>query len=366
MPKSHIYGGNFDVGVLLNLSFAKYNEPFSPKVFYMGKNNEIIDSKENILEKTKNNLNSFDVLINEGPYYIDVFKGDENVKKEKFDEYETEYLPIKIKDVVKNKWVYILADRVICNKLGHLLSFEKGYSYDFVNPSSIYVGDYIGELHINEKNKDKMFKYLKKNFGSFIKNLKYDRSDFKKTCKEIIERDYSEKNFEKILKNQRKDLKKIKSFINAVDEFCKTGKTNDEFFTKDSLVEDVLSFGLLSKLTKGLEGMFIFKDYEEYNKFYMKRYDDFLHFISKISKNKKDKINKNILQEYRKYYLDFCYNLCKHRIKCFKKNKSLIEKVKYEDVLHAIKSAYHCEDEDYKKMVEFYKKREKEFEKIKF
>ena len=356
LSKSYIYSGYLDLNNLLSMSFAKYNEPFSPKVFYIDKNNEIIDSKENFVAKTKNNLNFYDVLINNDPLYIDLFESDENEnKEEKNIEYEDYLLPIKIKDYKDNKMVYLLANEFICNKLGNFFSYKKGYCYSSKIGKGIYFpGDYIGKfLAINKESKNKIFKYLKEDFNNFIKNLKFTRKDFYGII-EKRKKFYSDKAFEEVLTVEKKYLKNVKDWLKAIDDFCKTGKTDGKLFNKYSLVKDIMNANsnMMCYLTE-IENKCVYKNYEEYFKNEISGYKEQNIFIQDAIKQRNEKISKKFLKKYRKYVLKSLYNLSKCRIRCLKEDKKLIETVKYEDVSHAIKSAVYCEDEEYRKRVDW-------------
>ena len=113
---------------------------------------------------------------------------------------------------------------------------------------------------------------------------------------------------------------------------------------------------MLIHLLSEIDNNFMFKDCNDYFKKFLSKTKDQSRFVDDFIKQKEQKITKKFLKDYKEYFLEFCYNLCKHRIKCLKENKKILENVKYEDVLHAIKSAAYCEDEEYKKMANFINK----------
>ena len=362
--KPYSYDVKFPLSKLTSVSFAKYGDPFSPKIFYMNKDNEIIDSKENILEKTKNNFDVFDILNKKGPRFITVFRGDENTKEKENSDYKRMILPVKFKDFKGNKMAYLMASGFVSRKLGYLLSFEKGFCYRHEVEGRIYAGDYLGAILVNKNNKDAIVEYLKKNFGDFIKNLKYKRSYFDKKIKENKEF-INGKEYEQWLKEEKGTLKTIEDLIKEVEYFCETGKThNDKLFSKDSLTQDVVDVQLLYDLEDGIGDNLVYDNYEEYEKILGSRFKNIISFISNVYKQKGVKITKQFMKEYKKYFLSYLYDLSKHRVKSIKERKKLINMVKYEDVLDTIKSAYFCYDEKYKKDVKLYDERTEYAEKV--
>ncbi len=367
--KPYMHNGEYDMHRSINVSFAKYNEPFSKKVFYIGKDNEIIDSKENIVEKIKDNLDSLDILIKNEPIGVDICKGEKTSEdvKEKTQKKESDYkyylLPIKIKDFKNSRMIYSIANLAICNELDDLLNVKKGFSYSGVKMNSFSVGDYVGAMRLNDKNQKAVFKYLKDEFGNYIKNLKFKRSDFNKLIKKLKEK-FSGEEFENLMKNEKKSLKHIKKMMKAIDDFCETGKTDKKLFTKDSLVGEVFNMAFIIKLEEGLESWFNFRNREEADRVLFDNISKLGRVLLTSIRHKKDKIDKKFLRDYKEYILSYALELSQHRIRCLEEINKLLKTVKYEDVLHAIKSAYFCEDKEYAELIEKYKKREKIYKKL--
>ncbi len=340
-------------------SFALYNDPFSKKVFYINDKNEIIDSKDNILEKTKNFLAVYDVLIKNDPSYVEVIKVDENLKTKetKKDDYEAFIIPIKIGKVKNNRVINTLASKFIGMKLGEILSYEKGFTYyDEINPlTTRFVGDFIGGIPVKKETKEKMLKYIRENFKEFVNKLNYSKDSFNIDSK-FFESSFVGKGCDQQLKISENFLKNVERLNKEIDNFKKGKYSENKTIKKDSLVKDIIDLDLFNNNTDSREvTCYLFNNSKEFERCQMKDYEDRMKFATKARKNLNSKIDENFLQEYQKYYLNYISNMAYQRIKACKENKKLWKEVKYEDVLKAIKSAVFCEDETYKQVNDYVK-----------
>ncbi len=307
------------------LSYIKYKDPFSEKIFQI-KNGEILDDEQTFKNNYLNKLtNVVKKLSGAKVKYVDVFEKSKNVSENnktdsKIRGDSLKDVPIKFKNY-KNKDVLKCAEYVLLRYIVNPKLEDYGLSYRSLSGAP-YVGAFP-QIETNETSKKSINNFLSKEFYRLLNEFNFTQNIYEAEVNK-----YSQDLRRRIdeFKNCSMNFKNHKNFIeNAI----RNKNTN---FSREKLFYD------LEKLIKKLKMFFETKqEYMEYKKTakgfkekYKKYFDEYFNDDSDYSK-----FNSNFLD-----YLNFYISIFEKSITILENMLRNISNLTYEDVNEAIKSAY--------------------------
>ena len=335
-------------------NFINNKEIFSKDVFNINDKNEIIDSKESLIKKYKEDIKNLDNFKNRKPYKIDVYEQGESIKKtEKYrrilKNFEKPFLlPLEIKKNKENITLVSLARNFLVNGFlaektidivpTHNVPFKTGSLRPYV----------ASNVTISKEYQQKELDYYEKgNFEKDLKNLKISEEDFEH-LKENLRKNGNimNENFKTIRKN-------LKTIVNSIDYYLEHGlDENAEVYD-----EKKGNFKIDEKTTRGYLYHVIacclpvfFKDFEE-EKDYRTRLAD---FVTKYGQKDYEKYRRILIDK--DFVKELKEKILKPAIKAFNYNEEITKKilkemdgVKFKDFLETVKSCGLVDKEKYEK-----------------
>ena len=327
------------IGFLVQKSFAFHNEAFSNKIFNIDENNNLIESRESVIESVKNNLYLYDLLIKNGPKYIDYFVADKKIRYA--DKFELDFLPynipIKIKNYNNNKALFYLTSVFMSRYFSDCLGAGNSLTHSSFGPAKYYGGP-VSNSQACSESRDAVFKYINKNFDNIIKNFKLTRKEFDHVKQE------NKNMFVKFLSECRLGVKQFESFKKDIEMFLEGKENKKPLITNKLKVIDFIEL----YLRRVENGFFVNPGL----------YDSLKDYINRKNKNSKlkrefykkysdeQKINKNIVRDYFSSHVEPDYLKLKKSLKFYEQIVREVDSVKYEDVLEVIKSSYLVKDKE--------------------
>ena len=346
--------GYANFGRNIKISYYNLGEAFSKDYFKITENNEIIDSKQNLIEDVKEDIKNLDKFKNKDPYSILVFEqgkpinSTENYRKKLLEFKKPFMLPIEFKKNENNPTLNTLAKVFLTNGLIKEITWKKLASHTMPHANVNFIGGCIAESgEPNEEFREKQLNYY--NEGKFIqdlKNLIITKQDFE-NLKKAVKKDCS--NYEESFKSDNEFLKRI---VRAIDYYLEHGLDEEsEIFN-----ENKGGFKIDKKTTRARLANIIlnmpqkFKSLEEQIEHGIAE----ANFIKKYGQKDYEKykailIDKEFVKELKEKILTPAIKSFYYRDELNRKILEEIDDIKFEDFVETVRSCDLVDEEKYEK-----------------
>ncbi len=352
-PVGYSKGVN-NFGDNIKISYYYFGEPFSKDCFKITKDNEIIDSKQNLIEEIREDMKNLDKFKNKNPYSILVHEqgkpinNTENYKKTLLEFKKPFMLPIEFKKNENNPTLNTLAKVFLTKSLINKVTTKKIASHIPPDPNLNVTG---GPIAVAAEPTEEFMKkhldyYEKGNFKQDLNNFKITEKDFE-DLKEAIKKDCS--NYEEMFKS---DIELLKRITRAIDYYLEHGLDENA----DVFDENKGGFKIDKKTTRANLARIIlivpqkFKSLEEKIEFDKAKAD----FIKKYGQKDYEKykqilIDKEFVKELKEKILIPAKKGFHYADELNRKLLEEIDSVKFEDFVETVKSCDLMDGEKYEK-----------------
>ncbi len=340
-----IFNADNALSYVLEDNFIYYNKPFPKEFFEITSNNEIKDSKENLINRILKDIENIETIrkeFNKNQYCnIKVYSNEIKDEKKQEKKHRNKLLiPLEVKNSKDNKTLEYLAKCFLTTNFLNIINYEYALPEDEAIIAK-FLKSYVGLYNIKEKeiSKDTLNFYYNY-FENSIKNYKITKEDFEKTKKDFIG-----------FITNKKFVASFNSGIEIIENFLKNGyeeKREGENTNRFFKITDKTPRSLMFRHYRFLLEDCLFENFDEFIK-YAKNFSEFIKRHN-VKSNEEDF---TITKEFAKDLLENVLNPLKkivERTENLKKEfEENIEKISFEEFIKYIKSAKPVEKEKLEK-----------------